>query len=54
MNFGLFHLVQKRDPMLTPAGVYRDLSERVRLAEDIGMTHSWIAEHHLTDYCHRS
>jgi alkanesulfonate monooxygenase SsuD/methylene tetrahydromethanopterin reductase-like flavin-dependent oxidoreductase (luciferase family) len=23
----------------------------VRLAEDTGMTYSWIAEHHFTDYC---
>ena len=43
--------MQKRDPGRTPAGVYQDLRERVRLAEDIGMTHSWIAEHHFTDYC---
>lgn len=51
MNFGLFHLMQKRDPAQTPVGVYRELSDRVRLAEDIGMSHSWIAEHHFTDYC---
>ena len=51
MKFGLFHLMQKRDSSLTPADVYRHLSERVRVAEDIGMTHSWIAEHHFTDYC---
>lgn len=51
MNFGLFHLMQKRAPSQTPAGVYRELRERVRLAEDIGMTHSWVAEHHFTDYC---
>jgi alkanesulfonate monooxygenase SsuD/methylene tetrahydromethanopterin reductase-like flavin-dependent oxidoreductase (luciferase family) len=51
MHFGLFHLMQKRDPALTSADVYHDLLDRVRLAEDIGMTHSWIAEHHFTDYC---
>ena len=51
MHFGLFHLMQKREPALTSAEVYRDLVDRVRLAEDIGMTHSWIAEHHFTDYC---
>ena len=51
MNFGLFHLMQKRDPALTPAEVYQHLRDRVRLAEDIGMTHSWVAEHHFTDYC---
>ena len=43
MNFGLFHLMQKRDPALTPAEVYQHLRDRVRLAEDIGMTHSWVA-----------
>ena len=51
MHFGLFHLMQKREPALTSAEVYRDLVDRVRPAEDIGMTHSWIAEHHFTDYC---
>ena len=43
MHFGLFHLMQKREPALTSAEVYGDLVDRVRLAEDIGMTHSWIA-----------
>ncbi|MFO0997831.1 MAG: LLM class flavin-dependent oxidoreductase [Alphaproteobacteria bacterium] len=51
MKFGLFHLTQKRDPALTPKQVYQDLLDRVRLAEDIGMEHSWVAEHHFTDYC---
>jgi len=51
MKFGLFHLMQKRDPALTPRQVYRDLLERVRLAEDMGMERSWVAEHHFTDYC---
>jgi alkanesulfonate monooxygenase SsuD/methylene tetrahydromethanopterin reductase-like flavin-dependent oxidoreductase (luciferase family) len=51
MRFGLFHLMQKRDPTLAPARVYADLLERVRLAEDMGLTHSWLAEHHFTDYC---
>lgn len=51
MNFGLFHLMQKRDPALTPAQVYQHLRERVQVGEDIGMTHSWVAEHHFTDYC---
>lgn len=51
MKFGLFNLMQKRDPNAHPKDTYGALLDRVRLAEDIGMERCWIAEHHFTDYC---
>jgi alkanesulfonate monooxygenase SsuD/methylene tetrahydromethanopterin reductase-like flavin-dependent oxidoreductase (luciferase family) len=51
MKFGLFNLMQKRDPSLAPKQVFTDLLERVKLAEDLDMERSWLAEHHFTDYC---
>jgi alkanesulfonate monooxygenase SsuD/methylene tetrahydromethanopterin reductase-like flavin-dependent oxidoreductase (luciferase family) len=51
LKCGFFNLTQKRAPDLTSADVYHDVRERVCLAEELGMTHAWFAEHHVTDYC---
>jgi alkanesulfonate monooxygenase SsuD/methylene tetrahydromethanopterin reductase-like flavin-dependent oxidoreductase (luciferase family) len=50
MNFGLFNLMTLRDHPRGVAGVVEDTRTMVKLAEDIGFSIAWFAEHHFTNY----
>jgi alkanesulfonate monooxygenase SsuD/methylene tetrahydromethanopterin reductase-like flavin-dependent oxidoreductase (luciferase family) len=51
MELGRFSLLPQRD-VSTPVGeVYRDTIDMVRLAEEIGFSTAWLAEHHFGNYC---
>jgi len=51
MHFGLFNLMTQRDRGLAPRQVYADTIEHVKLAEDMGFSIAWFAEHHFSNYC---
>ncbi len=50
MKFDLFNLMQARDASWTPARVFADTADQVRLAEQAGFETAWFAEHHFTNY----
>ena len=50
MDFGLFCLMNARDPKKKPEDVYRETVEQVKLAEDVGFSTAWFAEHHFSSY----
>ena len=50
MKFDLFALMQKRDESWSARDVYDDLSDQVKLAEQIGLETVWFAEHHFSNY----
>ena len=50
MNFGLFNLMTLRDHPKGVAGIVDDTRSMVKLAEDIGFSIAWFAEHHFTNY----
>ena len=51
MKFGFFCLMAQRDPSVSPAQVFANTVEQVKLAEDIGIDVAWFAEHHFSNYC---
>lgn len=50
LTFGTFNLMQRRDPARTGETIYGELVEQVRLAERLGFSTAWIAEHHFNNY----
>ncbi|MGF7158694.1 alkanesulfonate monooxygenase SsuD/methylene tetrahydromethanopterin reductase-like flavin-dependent oxidoreductase (luciferase family) [Rhodoligotrophos appendicifer] len=50
MKFGLFNLVQRRDPGLPPELTLKQLVDEVTLSEEVGMDVAWVAEHHFSNY----
>lgn len=51
MHFGLFNLMTQREKGRSPALIYRETAEHVRMAEAAGMEIAWFAEHHFSNYC---
>lgn len=51
MHFGLFNLMTKRDRSQTAGEIYANMTEHVKMAEDIGFEIAWFAEHHFSSYC---
>jgi alkanesulfonate monooxygenase SsuD/methylene tetrahydromethanopterin reductase-like flavin-dependent oxidoreductase (luciferase family) len=51
MHFGLFCLNTQRDGAKSPREIYREMTDQVRLAEQIGFDIAWFAEHHFSNYC---
>src|SRR6185312_4129632 len=51
MHFGLFCLNPQRDAARSPRDIYRETTDQVRLAEQIGFDIAWFAEHHFSNYC---
>ena len=51
MQFGIFNLMQRRDPAESQQQVFQHVIDSVKLAEDIGFEIAWFAEHHFSDYC---
>jgi len=51
MEFGIFNLMGSRDPAKPAAEVFREVAEQTKLADDLGYTIAWFAEHHFSNYC---
>jgi alkanesulfonate monooxygenase SsuD/methylene tetrahydromethanopterin reductase-like flavin-dependent oxidoreductase (luciferase family) len=51
MDFGIFNLMGARDPGKEAAQVFAEVAEQTRLADELGYTIAWFAEHHFSNYC---
>ena len=50
MDFGVFNLLQHRDRSKSPQAVIEEALEHTRLAEELGFSRVWYAEHHFSNY----
>ena len=50
MDFGIFNLLQHRDRAKPPHELLAEAMEHVRLAEEMGLSRAWFAEHHFSNY----
>ncbi len=50
MDFGIFNLLQHRDRSASPQQILEEALEHTRLAEDLGFSRVWFAEHHFSNY----
>jgi len=50
MDFGVFNLLQHRDRNASPQRVVAEALEHVRLADELGFSRVWFAEHHFSNY----
>jgi alkanesulfonate monooxygenase SsuD/methylene tetrahydromethanopterin reductase-like flavin-dependent oxidoreductase (luciferase family) len=51
MEFGVFNLMGWRDTTQTAAQVLGDVTEQTKLADRLGYSIAWFAEHHFSNYC---
>jgi alkanesulfonate monooxygenase SsuD/methylene tetrahydromethanopterin reductase-like flavin-dependent oxidoreductase (luciferase family) len=51
MEFGIFNLMGAREPEKPAARVFSEVAEQTRLADELGYTVAWFAEHHFSNYC---
>lgn len=51
MEFGIFNLMGSRDPAKPTAQVLGEVAEQTRLADELGYSVAWFAEHHFSNYC---
>src|SRR6266542_3988115 len=51
MEFGIFNLMGAREQDKTAAQVFAEVAEQTRLADELGYTIAWFAEHHFSNYC---
>ena len=51
MDFGIFNLMGSREADKPAAQVFREVAEQTRLADELGYTIAWFAEHHFSNYC---
>jgi alkanesulfonate monooxygenase SsuD/methylene tetrahydromethanopterin reductase-like flavin-dependent oxidoreductase (luciferase family) len=51
MDFGIFNLMGARDPDKPTAQVFGEVAEQTKLADELGYTIAWFAEHHFSNYC---
>lgn len=50
MDFGIFLLVQHRDQAKTSGQIIKEAVEQVKLADQLGFSAAWFAEHHFNNY----
>ena len=50
MDFGIFSLASRRDAADAPAALIADAAEQTRLADSLGFSTAWFAEHHFSNY----
>ena len=50
MDFGIFNLMGSRRPDKPTAQVFGEVAEQTRLADTLGYTIAWFAEHHFSNY----
>jgi len=51
MEFGIFNLMGSRDAEKPTAAVFGEVAEQTRLADELGYSIAWFAEHHFSNYC---
>src|SRR5262245_24521614 len=51
MEFGIFNLMGAREADKPTAQVFGEVAEQTRLADELGYTIAWYAEHHFSNYC---
>src|SRR6266849_9288058 len=51
MDFGIFNLMGSREADKPTALVFGEVGEQTRLADALGYTIAWFAEHHFSNYC---
>ena len=51
MEFGIFNLMGAREADKSSAQVFGEVAEQTRLADQLGYTIAWFAEHHFSNYC---
>src|SRR4029077_12698749 len=51
MDFGIFNLMGSREADKPTAQVFGEVAEQTRLADSLGYTIAWFAEHHFSNYC---
>jgi alkanesulfonate monooxygenase SsuD/methylene tetrahydromethanopterin reductase-like flavin-dependent oxidoreductase (luciferase family) len=51
MDFGIFNLMGSREPDKPTAQVFGEVAEQTKLADELGYTIAWFAEHHFSNYC---
>ena len=51
MDFGIFNLMGSRQPDKPTAQVFGEVTEQTKLADELGYTIAWFAEHHFSNYC---
>lgn len=50
MDFGIFNLLQHRDRNTSPHQLLAEAMEHTRLADEMGFSRAWFAEHHFSNY----
>lgn len=50
MDFGVFNLLQHRNRSASSHQIIQESMEHVRLAEELGFSRVWFAEHHFSNY----
>src|SRR5437870_13819227 len=51
MEYGIFNLMGARQADKPTAQVFEEVAEQTRLADELGYTIAWFAEHHFSNYC---
>ncbi len=51
MEFGIFNLMGARDAATPAAQIFSEVAEQTRLADELGYSIAWFAEHHFSNYC---
>jgi len=51
MEFGIFNLMGAREPDKPAAAVFGEVAEQTCLADELGYSIAWFAEHHFSNYC---
>ena len=51
MDFGIFNLMGSREADRPTTQVFGEVAEQTRLADELGYTIAWFAEHHFSNYC---
>ena len=50
MDFGVFNLLQHRNRDKAPHEILQESMEHTVLAEQLGFSRAWFAEHHFSNY----
>src|SRR2546426_10553021 len=51
MEFGIFNLMGSREASKPTAQVFGEVAEQTKVADELGYTIAWFAEHHFSNYC---
>jgi alkanesulfonate monooxygenase SsuD/methylene tetrahydromethanopterin reductase-like flavin-dependent oxidoreductase (luciferase family) len=51
MEYGIFNLMGSRELDKPTAQVFAEVTEQTRLADELGYSIAWFAEHHFSNYC---